>query len=113
MSLSIRAAFPNETGEILAVIDGTTPPEDFPSVRTWLRQCYNRPSLPELKMLAINEILHGYGVEAIFKEGTVEPEATYINLGDSYTPTITYRDKEFEAWYWGCIVEQMEEEEYA
>jgi hypothetical protein len=110
MSLSIHAAFPHEASEILAVIKGTTPPEDFPSVRTWLKQCYNRPRQEELKMLAISDLLCGYGVEAIFKGCAREPEASYVNLGDPYTPTIVYRDKEFGVGYWGYVVEQMEEE---
>jgi hypothetical protein len=61
---------------------------------SWNDQCFNTPSLKELQMYAINEILHGYGIESIQHEQIYISSyyghicAEYVNLGDTYIMTI-------------------------
>lgn len=77
--------------EIRGIIRGDISPENYESVKNWLSKSYNRPSLPELKMEALNEILEGHGIEAEFSSGT-RPWIEWVNMGDMYTPTV-YRLK--------------------
>ena len=82
--------------EILDLLQNDKNPEDYVSVQTWVRQCFNKPSCQEMKMEALNEILEGYGVEAIEMEGYYVNKyhfnivATYVNMGDTYICTILY-----------------------
>lgn len=49
-----------------------------------------------------NDIIGGYGVE-----GFTDPvDVQYVNLGDTYKPTILYFDGKFRIGDWGSIVEQ-------
>lgn len=68
--------------------------EQFESNQKWISQCFNKPDLHSLRMNALNEVLEGHGVETIrgsewdsfYGDVTFE----YINVGDSYTPTVIY-----------------------
>lgn len=92
MSFLDRAeeAFPGKGQLILDVIDGTTNPETYDSVNAWVRQCFNRPEAIEMKMCAINEIIEGHGVEALFWADEIHPDMEYVNMGDTYATTIVY-----------------------
>ena len=88
-----------------AIIKGLTPPEVYESVSKWISQCYHLPMLHEQKMEALNEILEGYGVEAI--ETATYVAARYVNLGDTYTPTILRTSKgHYRLQSWGDFVER-------
>lgn len=84
---------------IVGLINESINPYDFRSVRDWTAQCYNVPSTGELIMCALNEILEGFGVEAIRDErfhwdsfwGDIGAE--FINMGDTYDATII-RDRQ-------------------
>lgn len=96
--------------KIKGIIEGTIDPLTFDSVKKWVDQCYNMPSKLELKLEAINEILEGYGVEYI--ESTSDnfdsPEGlSYINLGDTYTPTVIFDhgSNKFKYCSYGDIIE--------
>lgn len=112
---------------IVGLIEGRLNPDQFGSVREWAKQCYNRPSRTERIMMALNEVLGGSGVEAI----TVDPEGDivgeYVNLGDSYTPTVVHFEVELAGFVapgvlpwafvsWGDVVEfidqLIEDDEY-
>jgi len=56
---------------------------------------------------ALNEIMAGYGVECIPhpNENHGNGIAEYINMGDTYTPTIVLCDGEFEVNSWGDFYE--------
>ena len=64
---------------------------------------------PEELMEAINQELHGYGVEAIRDESDI-PVADYINFGDPYVPTILrdLQTDEFLLCCWGDWLEDWE-----
>jgi len=62
---------------------------------------------------SINQLLHGYGVEAIrgkFIDNYYQDiNLLYVNLGDTYIPTIIYDTKKerFLVCSWGDIVESQ------
>jgi hypothetical protein len=82
----------------------------FPSTAAWINSCYNRPSRVERIMACINEVLQGYGCEAIWGDDPYWPAVEYVNMGDTYTPTICFlRDADrFVLSCWGDIVEKQE-----
>jgi len=94
------------------LMSGALDPDDFETVKTWVRQCYNRPSHAERVMHACDEILGTYGVEGIFNRGGWHVVASYCNTGYTYAPTVLYchQEDEFMIASFGDYVEAMEEE---
>ena len=106
---TLEKTFPGLSSTILATIYGDTPSKSYASVQTWLGQCYNMPPAADITMEALNEVLGGYGVEAIFREGELFPDLTYVNRGETYLPTLIYMNGEVILASWGDVVEQAEE----
>ena len=94
--------FPDRADEIIELINGDRDPEIYESVMSWVNQCYHKPSHNEMVMCALNEILEGYGVEAIRDEDAwidnfhMDIVAVYVNMGDTYTTTILLDHEENE-----------------
>ena len=64
---------------------------EFPFISQWIRSCYNRPEVDEIKMELYNELIEGHGVESIHYTETKNGEyIDYINVGDPYIPTIVH-----------------------
>ena len=82
------------------------PKKMFPEVMSWYRSLYNAPQKSETNMVAFNIILEGYGVE-----GMPDPDdfraigLTYVNMGDTYIPTIIY-DGAYRIMSWGDWIER-------
>jgi hypothetical protein len=75
------------------LMDGTMSPDGFQSVQDWTRRCYNPPRRCEKVDRAIDEVLNGFGSEAIRGNVWVDSFcgytiATYSNQGETYTCTI-------------------------
>lgn len=89
----------------------------LPKTGAWERSCYNSPTIQEVKMEALNELLGGYGVEAIIEADADfrdAPAYTYVNMGDTYTATIVRaRGGRYMATDWGSIVERAREGRFA
>ena len=59
------------------VIEHDDPDLDlFKSVQQYVNQCYNEPNQLEKKMVAINELIDGHGIESSTIEGQVNIEAS-------------------------------------
>lgn len=92
-------------------IDPFDVPDEFPQTADWCNRCYHPPNAGELILSALNETVGGFGVEYIDDDG--ECIAEYVNVGESYSPTIV-RDTEtgefilssWGDWYEGWIAEQ-------
>lgn len=95
---------------VRGLFDGKISPNAFRSVDSWVRQCYNPPSYHDRKMMAFNEILEGYGGEAIFGDDPYHPDIEYVNMGDTYIMTILYNriDGRYRITNWGDELEAME-----
>ena len=80
-------------------------PNDFDQVRTYVSKCVHYPRNYYLVLMAINEVLDGYGVE--YHEGF---NFEYVNMGDTYTLTVIYDwdKKEYFLTSWGDYVEELE-----
>jgi hypothetical protein len=105
----LREAFPDtNVKQLRAIIRNEIEPDTVPEVSDWIRQCYNRPRRHELKMAAINALIGGHGVEAIFAPGSSERVlASYVNTGDTYSATILHH-KSYQLTTWGDWVETWE-----
>jgi hypothetical protein len=94
-AIALKTAFNipgKEAAIIRSLIKLNKRPKDytglFPRTREWIDSCYHRPSKGEVNLFAINELIGGHGVEAIFKDGEVWPALEFINMGDTYVPTL-------------------------
>lgn len=96
----VRAAIKADEDTLLALA------EDYPKTREWLRKCHNQPSPANIRLKLLNEVLETFGVEAIFNGESLV--ATYLNQGDSYTPTlILYASGTWRVACWGDIAERV------
>lgn len=100
--------------QIRHLIDGRMSPDHYKSVKQWIAQCLNMPSRIERIHCAINEIMEGYGIEAIKDNQSSryysDTGLMYVNMGDTYTPTVIYdtRKSQWIVASWGNIVERSE-----
>lgn len=94
MKHAIKRHWPEHDQAINDLMRGTADPKQYESVQDWIRQCYNEPNHDEQVMCALNELIGGYGIEAIREDGAWidnyhgDIAATYINQGDTYAMTI-------------------------
>ena len=87
--------------------------EKFPQTDGYLMQCHHMPNKPDIIMEMFNELLGGFGVEAIRSERKWlnsyygDCFATYVNMGDTYDITILRNNKngKFMVTSWGNFVE--------
>ena len=82
----------------------------FPETAKWLFQCYNEPCYRERLMSCIDETIGGHGVESIEGNNWRWPSATYINTGDTYSPTLLldWEKGTISLTTWGDWVERRE-----
>ncbi len=106
---------PDAADQVQRLLEGTLDPEKYPSVTTYLRQCYHRPSAVSLVLLAVNEVLEGHGVEALYSHdhwdayhGNVE--ASFVNMGESSLPTVI-RDHRWDDWLVSSLEDFVEQHE--
>jgi hypothetical protein len=70
------------------------------------RECFNSPSLADLRMHALNAELETFGVEYIKGKGRSR-SIEYLNTGDTYATTIIrFSDGQYRVSSWGDIVER-------
>lgn len=98
--------------KIRKLMDGRLSPFEYSKVDAWRRSCCNEPSEDDVYaiLLAINEEIHGFGVETITREGYrinyyYNCICEYVNSGDVYKATIfydtengTYSVTDYESW---------------
>lgn len=97
------------------LIKGELSPDNFKSVRDWVRQCYSEPRRSEKVMKALNELLSGYGDEGLRIEGAhidnyhYDIVASYVNQGDTYDATILldHKRNKYRLTSWGDFVERF------
>ena len=102
--------------QVRGVITGKIKTAAYKSVTDWCRQCYNEPSVKEKRMVALNEIISGYGVEALqhAEAGCCDaPLCEYVNTGDTYSATIVrLQGGKYVVSTWGDMVEYYERQGY-
>lgn len=95
-----------EAKQVRGLIEGTIDPDTFESVQNWCKQCYNEPPKHEKIMAALNEVLGGFGIETTDNPKNSDDYIEYINVGDTYIPTILYYNGKFIFSTWGDFVER-------
>lgn len=96
---------------IKQVVENRLSPDAFKAVEQAQRKAYNFLSLTEKKMIALNELIGGYGTVAVFSDrSVVRPAFEYVNTGDTYSPTIvaSYADGMYRYTSWGDELEHLE-----
>ena len=87
---------------------GQRDPEGYEAVQRLIKSSYHTPSHQSQVLEACNEILEGHGVEALTGEYLDSPhgniQACYINMGDSYLPTLIWDCME-ERWSVDCVAD--------
>lgn len=80
----------------------------FPAAKRRYDECYNPPSIKDMKLHILNALLEGYGVESFqIADGYTEKcYCSYVNLGDTYTYTILLYNGDFEVGCWGDVAEK-------
>jgi hypothetical protein len=96
--LFVLNASAEQIEKVNSILNGTINPRTFSMVQEWLDVCFYDPCSVELIMHAINQVLEGYGIESVrtskWKNGFwCDVLCTYINMGDSYIPTVIYHRK--------------------
>ncbi len=103
---TLETAFPGKGKELRNLIDGTVNPTEYDSVISLCTRVYQHPTHSYMLIVAINEVLEGHGIECIYPRDSKHPSYDYINMGDSYTPTVLLRnDGKLIVSSWGDIVE--------
>jgi len=111
--LDIKGVEPWHAYVLACLIENVLEPDEFPSAKAWIKQCYNKPWTEELVMCAANEIIGGHGVESIGINGEWDyGKASFVNLGDTYDTTLLYdhEEEEYMVCSWGSWVEEKEVE---
>lgn len=67
-------------------------------------ECYHPPRTWDIRMHVLNAAIGGYGVEG-FQTGKGE-QVEYVNMGDTYTPTIVRFRGHYRVACWGDIAER-------
>jgi hypothetical protein len=108
---ALEAAFPGKGAVLRATLTSAIPLGSYASVRKLRAACYHPPGAQYEMETALNEALEGYGTEVIPPNfAPPNPDAAYINLGDTYTTTLLY-DYQRDKWIitsWGDWVELQE-----
>ena len=84
--------YPEEELKLRELLNGHLDPTRFTSVQTLIARCHHEPDREDLVLEACNELLDGFGIEALrgawLNDRHSDVQASYVNLGDSYIPTV-------------------------
>lgn len=103
---TLEAYFPGKGKSLRSLLVDDSAVDNHPMVVQWEEQCFNRPSLHERRMYALNVELECHGVEYVqMGNNKRSPEFEYCNTGDAYELTIVYINSNYRISSWGDIVE--------
>lgn len=91
---TLDRAFPGKGAILRKLLESSAAVRAHPAAVALDRECYNPPSLAELRLTALDAEAGTYGVEAVWHEGEGpnacigSPAFEYLNVGDMYTATI-------------------------
>jgi hypothetical protein len=114
---ALEKAFPGKGKELRDVLAGKVKTKDY-AFKKPIESINSYMYISEHERIEymINDILNGYGTEAIFSSNfyVSTPILTYVNLGDTYTLTLCF-DYLNEKWVlssWGDMLEYFESRGY-
>lgn len=86
---TLERAFPGHGRALRKLLDSEKAVRAHPAAIALDKQCYNAPSLRQLRLEALNAQAECYGVEYVAPgTGARSPGFEYLNTGDCYTTTI-------------------------
>lgn len=104
---SLRLVFGDKAPEARRILEAS---------RSWLeyltaceiriRECYHPPSTLDLRLTALDALAGTYGIEGA--QSSDGQWLTWLNAGDTYTPTITHWAGRYRVESWGDRVEKLE-----
>ena len=112
----ITEAFKLDTADAITcvhIINGIRDPLDFARVDSYARRCYGEPDASTLKLMALDEIIEGFGLESVRDpDDEFHYQFSYVNTGDTYTATFIYDEDtgEFHVTNVGDYIEKLERE---
>jgi len=76
----------------------------------WIGQCHNHPNNREVYISMINDLIEGYGVEAVFNSQYDYSGDCfeYVNMGNTYSTTICSYDGKLFISSWGNVYEILQ-----
>jgi hypothetical protein len=104
---TLETAFPTKGKVLRRLLQSASAVREHPAAMARERECYNPPSLSDLRMHALDAELETFGVEYVQGNDTRRsPSFDYCNTGDSYGVTIIrFSDGRYRVGDWGTIVE--------
>ena len=78
---------------------------EFPKVAEFARSCLNPPTTGHLRRLAVNELIHTYGVEFLGTSKKTGYPVEYCNAGDPYVATVIFSGPRLWVGCWGDLIE--------
>lgn len=82
--------FMEQFNNIMALINKSKDPKDYPMVAQWSDACFNELSDWEIILAAIDKELKTEGVECIYDSKTAMPLISYCNTDDQFAITVMY-----------------------
>ena len=82
----------------------------------WVSRCILYPDIHEQILCAINQLIGGYGIEALWEDDEKRwscdrPDSLYVNTGDTYTATVLWdRERGYQLTTIGDWMEERERE---
>jgi hypothetical protein len=108
---------PEIAGKVRAIVRGELDREQLYALSPRVEElsellCYHRPSLTNVMLEVINDLIDGFGVEVIEKpnangDGRYSDYIEYINTGDSYNATVLRDGGRYWIGTFGDIVERF------
>ncbi len=94
-----------------AIIHRNADISGYASVQKRIAECYHQPDRIDLLLTACNEVLGGYGIEAIRGSWVDryygDTRYLFVNMGETYAETVIYDTERgvFSLASWGDVVE--------
>jgi hypothetical protein len=86
--------------------------ESLPAGAARIAECYHAPTTYDVRLTCLDALGESYGVEGLQRcnsSGVYGDDwASYLNTGDSYTPTLIYWDGRYRVQSVGDFIETME-----
>lgn len=106
---TLERAFPGHGKTARLLLTSEKAVREHPAAIARELECYNPPTLGDLRMTALNAELEMFGVEYVQGNGTHRsPSFEYLNSGDTYDTTIVrfLNPVRYRVTSWGDIVER-------
>lgn len=78
--------------------------ETLPAGEARIRECYNPPTTSDIRLHCLDALLGTFGIEAFQTRNGTWVE--YLNIGETYSPTIVRMNGHYRIASWGDIAER-------